>query len=498
MKVFSISVCIVLLSLPLVRPHTQSEGDKGQTAVEELQRQLSKEDFAKALITIDQLLARDPNNHWLHNLRATTLQRAGREAEATASFQKALQLQASSSVIRLNLAINYLRLGRFGDAGAELTNLIGGPTVSPPPPNLYHQAPVGPELERFLEFLRAEEIQFSALGRLLLTHHLPEAAATVFSRGAERFPKSAELHYNRGWVLQELGRSKEAEAAFQTALELNPECYECCLRLGHSFAALGESSRAVSTYRRCVEVRPDHYSGYYFLGQQLMRGDAGEREEALSHLKRAVTLNPYSVDGRAALGKAYLSLGSLTEALRELTSAVRDEPDHEQAHYHLGMAYRQLGKTDQATQQLKRVEELKARTSVRRENMSGLISPSADNLEEVAGLVSRFYASYRQALIQRRYDLLWEMLTERSKTLYHDDFLRFQETLESLPPDLRRLMEKSDVTGGRVIYGRIICEFAPVDGARLPPLVLAREDDGLRLDYAFDLSLAGLARLGAR
>ena len=129
---------------------------------------------------------------------------------------------------------------------------------------------------------------------------------------------------------------------------------------------------------------------------------------------------------------------------------------------------------------------------------AGPIDRSQPAAGKTADAVVAFYTKYKDALAKARYEELWDMLTEGSKALYHDDPQRFRETLAHLDPALIDRIKRSSVGGGKLVSGRIICEFQPVDGISLPPLALARDGDRLRLDYAFDLSLAGLDRKSTR
>jgi hypothetical protein len=135
---------------------------------------------------------------------------------------------------------------------------------------------------------------------------------------------------------------------------------------------------------------------------------------------------------------------------------------------------------------------------MKQESLLSRIELTQSSLGKMTDGIVAFYSSFKRALSQKNYREAWNMLTDQSKTLYHDNPQRWSETLEKLHPNLLDRISRSSISGGKIISGRIVCELLPVDGVSLPPLVLVQDGDKLRLDYAFDLSLAGLAYLGAR
>lgn len=476
-------------------------GDEDQL-LSELQTDLVGKAYDHALTVLDKLVRLDSQNYQLYNVRGVTEEEMGRYAEATPSYLKALQLQPTSSTVRINLALNYLRLEKYADANREFIALIEHEgNSSPPPVNPFQEAPTGPEVERFARLLRREEIQYFSLARLFLRQHLIEAAQMVLSVGLQVFPQSAPLFYAQGWAKEASGNFVEAREWFQKALALQPDYYECCLRLGFSYFDEGNIDHAIEVYRGCIKKSPEDYAGHYFLGMLLLREKAPMLDEAIAELELALKLNPHSVDSRFQLGRAYVMKGLNPEALREFSIVVRENPQNEDAEYRLSLLYKELKQAQEASEHLKRFQTLRSEREQRMRDRVLLSTPievAHPVLRDIANAVVAFYTSYTDALTKGRYDDIWQMLTEDSKALYHDDPDRFREVLSHLDPALVNRIRQSSISGGKLVGGRIICDFNPVDGKRLPPIVLIQDGDKLRLDYAFDLSLAGLAYVGAK
>ena len=81
---------------------------------------------------------------------------------------------------------------------------------------------------------------------------LAEAIA-VFREGTNDYPEVAELHQNLAHALYEAGDNDGAIAAYQRALEVDPESVAAHLALFELFQITGERSRALEHQRRALE-----------------------------------------------------------------------------------------------------------------------------------------------------------------------------------------------------------------------------------------------------
>lgn len=470
--------------------------------LEQLRTYLRDNDYDDALTVINELLQLDSPSfplYKLYNLRGIVKEKMGSYSEATESYHKALELQPDSATVRLNVALNDLRLEKYGDAAHEFATLIAqDKSTTGSPLNPFQQAPVSAEaIERFARSINPGENLFFSLGRLFLRHHLPQGAVSIFSVGTQVLPQSAQLHYGLGWTLWRMGKFKDAENSFRKALDLKPDFYSCCVHLGDAYLSSGDFDKAAETFRACIQMDPRNYSGHYYLGTALMKARPPHVDEAIAELQQALELNPYSLNSRLELGKAFAAKSLHPQAFQEFSAVARVDPQSAEAQYGLGMAEKALGKSAEARQYLKRFETLKAREVARMVNpiVTEPLGSFESEQEKIAGAVVAFYDNFKQALVQGNAEVIWTMLTEGSKALYEDDPQSFRETLFHLDPALIDRINRSSVSGGKLFAGRIICEFNPVDGVPLPPLVLIQEDDGLRIDYASDLNFAELGYL---
>lgn len=76
-------------------------------------------------------------------------------------------------------------------------------------------------------------------------------------------PSFTEAWYNRGVILQWLGRIPEARESYERTLRLNPSFAAAHTNLGNVMMALGDDERAIHHFDRATELRPDTTEGVH-------------------------------------------------------------------------------------------------------------------------------------------------------------------------------------------------------------------------------------------
>jgi Flp pilus assembly protein TadD, contains TPR repeats len=69
--------------------------------------------------------------------------------------------------------------------------------------------------------------------------------------------KTAELHYNAGFVLHEGNRLDDAEKSYRQAIGIKPSFAEAHLNLGHVLDAKGQAQDARAAWDKAIELRPE-------------------------------------------------------------------------------------------------------------------------------------------------------------------------------------------------------------------------------------------------
>lgn len=146
----------------------------------------------------------------------------------------------------------------------------------------------------------------------------PQRALEHFGKALELNPRYIEAHIHRGVLLNDLGRSAEADEAFRQAAAHNlpqstgfPAHVAANLANHHAllaaaYAESGAMREAIAQYRRAVELGPNFADLRYKLARALL--EAGDVLEAREELERIARERPNFLDALASLGLArYLS-----------------------------------------------------------------------------------------------------------------------------------------------------------------------------------------------
>ncbi len=99
-------------------------------------------------------------------------------------------------------------------------------------------------------------------------------------------PQDAQVHYNLGITLKELGRLDEAEASSREAIALQPSYAEAHNNLGLMFKSLGRLDEAEASSRQAIALQPDNAQAHNNLGLTLQA--LGRLDEAEASYKQAI------------------------------------------------------------------------------------------------------------------------------------------------------------------------------------------------------------------
>jgi tetratricopeptide (TPR) repeat protein len=238
-----------------------------------------KEGIAAKQKTVE-LAPQDPNTH---DSLGLSYQLAGHYVEAIQEYNRALELNPDFEIAVVHLANTYFQLGRYREALLGYRRYID-------------LAPSDAEKSRGYtciarihwkkqEWKLAEEnfkraAQDSALrldllflemdrGNKPIVHdvqqHVPERTAGRGGKTPERF-----FYYKVGMLLLRTGKTEEAIAAFERALQSatpgwDMDPYEDCL--ANAYLELGRYDSAVREYKRVLQFNPNYPLSHFYLAQ---------------------------------------------------------------------------------------------------------------------------------------------------------------------------------------------------------------------------------------
>lgn len=131
--------------------------------------------------------------------------------------------------------------------------------------------------------------------------------------------REAETYNNLGVELAQQGKTTDAIAAFERAIELYPDYENAYNNLGLAYASVGQFSEAANAFREAIAINPNNPENYSNLGSAL--GSNGQISEAAHAFEQAIALDPNNSISHYNLAFAFFSLGKIPEAIASLKKA---------------------------------------------------------------------------------------------------------------------------------------------------------------------------------
>lgn len=228
-----------------------------------------KGDITAAIDELKTALAMDPSNVNVHNSLGVCYGIQGEYDLAIEAFQTAIALEPGEYMALYNLGLAYL-LTKKRDQALDF-------------------------------FLKADKIGDNAYeaafqaGKLYLEDGEPETARDYLERAADLEPTSGAVYRFLGDCHAANNMSREAIAAYRTAIKLNPRDAASMSALGCLFEAQGENPEITLMFcRESVGLAPDNALFRYRLGQLFLKQN--RLQEALREFRKAQELGHDAVD----------------------------------------------------------------------------------------------------------------------------------------------------------------------------------------------------------
>ena len=190
----------------------------------------------------------------------------------------------------------------------------------------------------------------------LVSHQKYIKAKEVFTRLASMKPFDADIYSALGNIDFRMGAYKSSAENFGIALALEENNPELMSNLGLALIAAGNSEEALKYLKRAVRIAENNTDALFNLA--LCYFQTGNRDRAAESYLRIININPYHFDAVVNLGSIYLGSGRLTSAEKLFEKATRLKPDSYHAWSGLGIALYRLGRNTEAGEAFRRALEI--------------------------------------------------------------------------------------------------------------------------------------------
>ena len=140
--------------------------------------------------------------------------------------------------------------------------------------------------------------------------------------------------------------TQKALAAAQQAEQLNDKLPEVHSTMGSVYRVTGKYSEAITELKRSISLAPNSDEAYRRLGSAYL--ESGQGKEAIEAFQKAIQLNPYFWGNQNSLGDAYMGLGDYPRALEAFQQVTALEPEIDAGYENVGVVYVQQNKCQES------------------------------------------------------------------------------------------------------------------------------------------------------
>jgi len=145
---------------------------------------------------------------------------------------------------------------------------------------------------------------------------------------------------------------KDNEVLWRRTLAVTTENHTAETNLGVLLMERGKIDEALTHLHRAVEIDPADVDARFNLANAL--STSGEKNEAIAMYKQILTVFPERTDVQTNLANALLETGKIESATESYRAVLDREPNSAMAHYNLAVALHRAGRLTEAISEYKR------------------------------------------------------------------------------------------------------------------------------------------------
>ena len=291
-----------------------------------------KQQFAKAISTLEDALKYDPSNADMRTNLGMVYFQQGQFNKVVETLTEVSRTRPTDQRVLTALAVAHFAEGRYGEASSFYERL----------------APLVPN-DPVLRITLAVASQLA---------ERPDAARLL-----QQLPQNAETQAQYHTILADAYRSRQRLPAaieeYEKALGLVPTLPEVNYRLGVLHSDLHAYDKAVEAFQRELRINPQSADAAYSLGAYYLNY-GNDPAKAREYFETTARLNPGHLGAYLELIKIQLGLGKPVEALALAEKAEAVGNDNDELHYLKSRAFNLQGKRELAESELKKFQELRS------------------------------------------------------------------------------------------------------------------------------------------
>jgi spermidine synthase len=186
---------------------------------------------------------------------------------------RAVVRETEGAAARLDL------LAFSASVGSPLFNAISPEELSPDHRHRYHRI-----LDAYCSETAVED--YGLIPDSAASARCAEHQAAKIRSHLSRVPRDAAAHYSLGLALQQTGHNREALAAFEKAVSINPFHAPAYNNMGIAHVREADFEKAEAAFLKALSVNPAHANAHFNLARIALQ--QGEKDKAMARLRQGL------------------------------------------------------------------------------------------------------------------------------------------------------------------------------------------------------------------
>ena len=208
-----------------------------------------------------------------------------------------------------------------------------------------------------------------------------QSAVALWGDTISKRPGNARAHNELGNALDDAGRTSEALAEYDKALQLRPDYVTAYYNKAESILRMGQASAAIELFDRALRIKPTYFKALRGKGDALVQ--AGQGDVAIPLYQEALKLQPGDSHAARSLGIALLGAGRASEAIERFEAILRVDARDAKAHSNLGYALWRTGRLELAVPHFEVAVRLEPDSAEAHSNYAGALGREGRLMEAI-------------------------------------------------------------------------------------------------------------------
>jgi tetratricopeptide (TPR) repeat protein len=150
-------------------------------------------------------------------------------------------------------------------------------------------------------------------------HWIP--AIQAMNEALEKYPNDKHLHWLAGWwLLVDHNQSQRAVSLFEKVMQIDPKFADAYNEAAYCYARMGDFNKAFADIKRYTELVPNEPNPQDTFAE--ISRMAGRFEDALTHYRMSLKIDPTFTESQLGLGDTYALMGQEERAREEYAKAI--------------------------------------------------------------------------------------------------------------------------------------------------------------------------------